>query len=76
MRLMVLTLVVFILFLVSGVLFLRKSYIEWCKSFRNRRKSRELLDKMEFLLKFIAVMFLLIILMATMLYDCFMMKGR
>lgn len=76
MRFMVLVLVVFILLLVFGVLFLRKYYINWCKSFRNKRKSRELQDKMEFLVKFIAVMILLVIFTATMIYDCFMMKGR
>lgn len=75
MRLMVLTLVVFILMFLVGVLLLRKYYIDWCKSLRDRRKSKELQDRMEFLVKFIAVMFLLIILMATMLYDCLMMKG-
>lgn len=76
MRFMVLVLLLLILMFILGVLLLRKNYIDWCKSFRNRRKSRELQDRMEFLVKFIAVMFLLIILMATMLYDCFMMKGR
>ena len=76
MKLMVLTLVVFILMLVIGVLLLRKCYIEWCKSYRNKRKSRELIERMEFLIKFIAVMILLIIFVITMLYDCFMMKGR
>jgi len=75
MKLMVLTLVVFILMLLAGVLYLQKYYIDWCKSFRNKRKSRELLNKMEFLMKFVAVMFLLVILTATMIYDCIMMKG-
>ncbi len=75
MRFMVLVLVVFILLLVFGVLFLRKYYINWCKSFRNKRKSRELQDKMEFLVKFIAVMILLVIFTTTMIYDCICMKG-
>lgn len=75
MRFMILVLTVCIILLIFGGLFLRKYYIDWCKSCRNKRKSRELLDKMEFLIKFIAVMFLLVILTATMLYDCLMMKG-
>lgn len=70
MRFMILVLTVCIILLIFGVLFLRKYYIDWCKSCRNKRKSRELLDKMEFLIKFIAVMFLLVILTATLLYDC------
>ena len=70
MRFMILVLTVCIILLIFGVLFRRKYYIDWCKSCRNKRKSRELLDKMEFLIKFIAVIFLLVILMATMLYDC------
>lgn len=75
MELMVLVLILFILMLVSGVLFLRKYYIDWCKSFKNKRKSRELQEKMEFWVKFVAVMILLIIFVATMIYDCIMMKG-
>lgn len=75
MRFMVLVLLLLILMFILGVLLLRKNYIDWCKSFRNRRKSKELLDKMEFLLKFIVVMILLVILTATAIYDC-MMKGR
>lgn len=75
MKLMVLTLVVFILMFLFGVLYLRKCYIEWCKSYKDKRKSKELMNKMEFLVKFIAVMILLIIFVATMIYDCFMMKG-
>lgn len=76
MRFMVLILVVFILTLILGVLYLRKCYIEWCKSYRNKRKSRELLDKMEFLVKFIVVIILLIIFVITMVYDSICMKGR
>lgn len=75
MKLMVLVLILFILMLVSGVLLLRKYYIDWCKSFKNKRKSRELQEKMEFWVKFVAVMILLIIFVATMIYDCIMMKG-
>lgn len=76
MKLMVLILILFILLLGVGILLLRKYYIDWCKSFRNKKKSRELMERMEFLIKFIAVMLLLIIFMATMIYDCLMMKGR
>lgn len=76
MKFMVLVLILLILMFVCGVLLLRKYYIEWCKSFRNKKKSREFMDKMEFLIKFIAVMLLLIIFVATMIYDCLMMKGR
>lgn len=75
MKLMVLVLILFILMLVSGGLLLRKYYIDWCKSFKNKRKSRELQEKMEFWVKFVAVMILLIIFVATMIYDCIMMKG-
>lgn len=75
MRFMVLILTVCIILMVIGVLFLRRYYIEWCKSCRNKRKSRELIERMEFLIKFIAVMILLIIFVITMLYDC-LMKGR
>lgn len=75
MRFMVLVLTVCIILIVIGVLFLRKYYIDWCKSFKNKRKSRELMDKIEFLVKFITVMILLIIFVITMLYDC-LMKGR
>lgn len=76
MRFMFLVLVLLVLMLICGVLILKKYYIDWCKSFRNKRKSRELIERMEFLIKFIAVMILLIIFVITMLYDCFMMKGR
>lgn len=76
MKFMVLVLILLILMFVCGVLLLRKYYIDWCKSFRNKKKSRELMDKMEFLIKFIAVILLLIIFVATMIYDCMMMKGR
>lgn len=75
MRFMVLVLVLLVLLLIAGVLVLKKYYIDWCKSFKNKRKSRELMDKIEFLVKFIAVMILLIIFVITMLYDC-LMKGR
>lgn len=76
MKFMVLVLILLILMFVCGVLLLRKYYIEWCKSFRNKKKSRELIERMEFLIKFIAVILLLIIFVATTIYDCLMMKGR
>ncbi len=76
MKFMLLVLILFILLLGVGILLLRKYYIDWCKSCKDKRKSRELQDRMEFLVKFIAVMILLVIFTATMIYDCFMMKGR
>lgn len=76
MKFMVLVLILLILMFVCEVLLLRKYYIDWCKSFRNKKKSRELIERMEFLIKFIAVILLLIIFVATMIYDCLMMKGR
>lgn len=73
MKFMVVVLIVLVILLVSGVLILRKYYIDWCKSFKDKRKSRDLQDKMEFLVKFIAVVFLLIFFVVTMLFDCMRM---
>ena len=68
-----LVLTVLIILMLFGVLFLRKCYIDWCKSVRNKRKSRELLEKIEFLIRFIAVMLLLVVFVATMIIDCLKM---
>ena len=73
MKLMILVLAVLIILILSGVLLLRNYYIAWCKSVRNKRRSRELLEKMEFLIKFIAVMLLLMVFVATMVFDCIKM---
>ena len=73
MRLMILVLAVLIILMLFGVLLLRKYYVDWCKSMRNKRRSRELLEKMEFLIKFIAVMLLLMVFVATMVFDCIKM---
>lgn len=75
MKFMVIILALFIVMLVFGVLVLRKYYIDWCKSSKDKRKSRKLQETMEFLVKFMAVMLLLVIFVATMIYDCLMMKG-
>lgn len=76
MKLMVVILIIFIILIILGVLLLRKYYIDWCKSYGKKRKSRELQDRMEFLIKFIAVMFLLVIFAATMIVDCLRLEGR
>lgn len=76
MKFMVIILALFIVMLVLGVVVLRKYYIDWCKSSKDKRKSRKLQEIMEFLVKFMAVMLLLVIFVATMIYDCLMMKGR
>lgn len=75
MRVMFLVLVVLVILLASGVLLLRKCYIDWCRCCRNRRRSRELQDRMEFYVRFIAVMLLLLIFVATMIVDCLEMEG-
>lgn len=76
MKLIIICLIIFIILAILGVLLLRKYYIDWCRSFRNKRKSKELQDRMEFLVKFTAVMLLLVIFAATMIVDCLRLKGR
>lgn len=76
MKFLVFSLIIFIILLLLGVVFFRKYYIDWCKSCRDKRRSRDLCDKMEFLIKFISVMLLLIIFVATMIYDCLSLEGR
>ena len=73
MKLMIIVLSALIILMLSGVLFLRKYYFAWCKSVRNKRKSGELLEKIEFLIRFIAVMLLLMVFVATMIFDCLKM---
>ena len=75
MKLMIIVLAVLIILILFGVLFLRKCYIDWCKSVRDKSRSRELLEKIEFLIKFMAVMLLLVIFVITMIFDCLKM-GR
>ena len=73
MKLRIIVLLVLIISSIIGVLLLRKYYFAWCKSVRNKRKSGELLEKIEFLIRFIAVMLLLMVFVATMIFDCLKM---
>ncbi len=72
---MIIVLAVLIILMLFGVLLLRKYYVDWCKSTRDKRKSRDLLEKIEFLVRFIAVILLLAIFVVTMIFDCLKM-GR